>query len=272
VTDLGFDARGLRLHAKVRGEGPLTLLLHGWLDCCASFDLLAPLLPGRTVALDFRGHGDSAWLTGGFYHFIDYIADIDAALQHFSPERPARIVGHSMGGAIALLYCAARPERVTHLTMIDSLPMHVTPEEVPERAATYLADLRSFPRERRRIASVEEAAQRLRGNGFAERPAAILARGNTMPVEGGFAWKWDPLLRATSPLPVTDEIARAMVEKVTTPVFMIRAEHGVVPPEAEIRARFPSLQFKLAEVPGTGHHLHLEVPEVIARLIESNSP
>src|SRR2546430_10655465 len=80
-----FDVRGLKLHAIDRGQGRPTLLLHGWLDHAHSFDLLAPLLPGRTVALDFRGHGDSQWVgAGGFYHFIEYVADLDEDCEQLS--------------------------------------------------------------------------------------------------------------------------------------------------------------------------------------------
>ena len=91
-----LNVRGLKLHCVERGEGELTLMLHGWLDHAGSFDLLAPLLPGRTVAMDFRGHGDSQWVgPGGFYHFVEYIADLDGALEVLSPQEPVRIVGHS---------------------------------------------------------------------------------------------------------------------------------------------------------------------------------
>src|ERR1700760_2125151 len=131
------------MHARVRGQGPLTLLLHGWLDHAGSFDTLAPLLPGRTAALDFRGHGDSAWVgPGGFYHFIDYLADIDGAIEALSPKEPVRIVGHSMGAASALLYLAARPERVTSLTLIDALPILAPVSDVPGRVTPHLADPR----------------------------------------------------------------------------------------------------------------------------------
>src|SRR5256886_9851533 len=156
-----FDVRGLKLHAIDRGQGRPTLLLHGWLDHAHSFDLLAPLLPGRTVALDFRGHGDSQWVgPGGFYHFVEYIADLDGALELLSPQEPVRIVGHSMGAAAALIYAATRPARVSHLTMIDAVPLSISTEEIPARLGSYLEDLRHLPRKPRRVESVEDAAPR----------------------------------------------------------------------------------------------------------------
>jgi pimeloyl-ACP methyl ester carboxylesterase len=100
-----LDVRGLKLHCLERGEGELSVLLHGWLDHAGSFDRLAPLLPGQTVAIDFRGHGDSQWAgAGGFYHFVEYIADLDGALEVLSPQEPVRIVGHSMGAAVLWAY------------------------------------------------------------------------------------------------------------------------------------------------------------------------
>src|SRR4051812_22848283 len=173
-----FDVRGLKLHAIDRGQGRPTLLLHGWLDHAHSFDLLAPLLPGRTVALDFRGHGDSQWVgAGGFYHFVEYVADLDEVAEQLSPDQPIRIVGHSMGAAAALVYAAARPGRVEHLTMIDAVPLKISTDEVPARFASYLQDLRKTQRKRQRVESIADAAERLKRNNRAlsARAAAILA-------------------------------------------------------------------------------------------------
>jgi pimeloyl-ACP methyl ester carboxylesterase len=277
VLDSFFEVRGLRLHAKVRGDGPLTLLLHGWLDHAGSFDLLAPLLPGRTVAIDFRGHGDSAWLgPGGFYHFIDYLADIDGAVEHFGAGEPVRIVGHSMGAASALLYCGAQPGRISHLTMIDALPITQEPKDVPPRVTKHLEDLRATPakRERRKVASVEDAAERLmRNNASLKREAAlVLAQGNVAHVESaassnGFAWKWDPLLRARSPLPVTQDIVGLLAAQVTTKLLLLRAEKGILPDEGELRSRLPMLRYDLHTIPSTGHHVHLDAPDEVARLV-----
>ena len=268
-----IDVRGLKLHAIERGEGPLTLLLHGWLDHARSFDLLAPLLPGRTVALDFRGHGDSQWTgAGGFYHFVEYIADIDGALEQLSPAEPARIVGHSMGAAAGLIYAAARPARVSHLTMIDAVPLSISTQEIPARLTSYLEDLRKSPRKRRTVDSLEDAAQRLLRNNASLSPegARILAEGGVSPdpeQDGLLAWKWDPLLRAHSPLPVTEDAVQLIAASVTAPVLVIRGEHGMLVPEEDLRARFPHLRMTVETIPGTGHHVHLDAPAEVARRI-----
>src|SRR6478736_5076561 len=89
---LRLDVRWLSLHARVCGElsSPVVILLHGWLDHSGSHDRLVEALHSQaaasgealcTVALDFRGHGDSAWVgAGGFYHLVEYVADLDGAL------------------------------------------------------------------------------------------------------------------------------------------------------------------------------------------------
>jgi pimeloyl-ACP methyl ester carboxylesterase len=268
-----FDVRGLKLHAIDRGEGAPSLLLHGWLDHAHSFDLLAPLLPGRTVALDFRGHGDSQWVgAGGFYHFLEYVADIDEVAEQLSPDAPLRIVGHSMGAAAGLIYAAARPTRVRHLTMIDAVPLSISTQEVPARLTSYLADLRKTQRKRRLVASVEDAAERLRKNNASLSPAGarLLAEHGISPdpeQDGLLAWKWDPLLRAHSPLPVTEEQVQLICAQATAPILAIRGEHGMLSPEEELRARFPHLKLSVQTIPGTGHHVHLDAPDAVAAAI-----
>jgi len=270
-----LDVRGLRLHCVERGEGEMTLLLHGWLDHAGSFDLLAPLLPGRTVALDFRGHGDSQWAgPGGFYHFVEYIADLDGALEILSPQEPVRIVGHSMGAAAALIYAALRPGRVSHLTMMDAVPLSISTEEIPARLTSYLEDLRHTPRKRRRVESIEYGAQRLMRNNpsLSEKTARLLAAGGISPdpeQENALAWKWDPLLRAHSPLPISEPVLQLVCAQATTPILVIRGETGMLPHEPQLRARFPHLQMSVQTVPGIGHHVHLDAPEEVAKLIRA---
>jgi pimeloyl-ACP methyl ester carboxylesterase len=271
-----LDVRGLRLHCVERGEGEMTLLLHGWLDHAGSFDLLAPLLPGRTVALDFRGHGDSQWVgPGGFYHFVEYIADLDGALEILSPQEPVRIAGHSMGAAAALIYAALRPGRVSHLTMMDTVPLSISTEEIPARLASYLEDLRHTPRKRRRVESIEDGAQRLVRNNpsLSEKAARLLAAGGISPdpeQENALAWKWDPLLRAHSPLPISEPVLQLVCAQATTPILVIRGETGMLPHEPELRARFPHLKMSVQTVPGTGHHVHLDAPEEVAKLVRAS--
>ena len=275
MNHLLFDVRGLKLHALERGQGEPVLLLHGWLDHAHSFDLLAPLLPGRTVALDFRGHGDSQWVgAGGFYHFLEYVADIDEVVEQVSPQAPIRIVGHSMGAAAGLIYAAARPARVAHLTLIDAVPLSISPQEIPARLTSYLADLRKTPRKRRRVDSVADAAARLLRNNasLSAASAQLLAEHGVSPdpeQDGMLAWKWDPLLRAHSPLPVTEEAIQLICAQAAAPILAIRGEKGMMAPEPELRARFPHLKLSVETIAGTGHHVHLDAPEAVARLIGS---
>jgi pimeloyl-ACP methyl ester carboxylesterase len=265
-----LPVRGLQLNAIERGSGETTLLLHGWLDHAHSFDLLAELLPGRTVALDFRGHGDSQWAPlASFYHLVEYLGDVDAVLEQTGATR---IVGHSMGGAVALLYAAARPDRLRHVTLLDSAPLTIQSSEIPARVSAWLDDLK-MPRARRRVASVEDAAARMmRFNaGLTAASAHLLAQHGVSPDGDGLAWKWDPWLRAHSPLPFTEGALQALLPCVQAPVLLLRAGKGMTAEAPELQARLSGVpKLRIETVPDAGHHLHLDAPAEVARRIVSS--
>ena len=245
IRERSVSVRGLSLRTRERGpeDGPASFLLHGWLHHRGSFDLLAPLLPDRTVAYDQRGHGDSAWVgAGGFYHLVEYVGDLDGLVRELAPAGRLRLVGHSMGGAICLLYAAARPERVSHVTLLDAAPLLIPPDDVPRRMSGWLDDL-ARPRERRPVASIEDASERLLRADPQLRPEAarLLAESGIGPDPerpGTLVWKWDPLLRARSPLPYTQDVLPVWTEDEAGPYQTLPYPGSHWHPAGE-RVRYP---------------------------------
>jgi pimeloyl-ACP methyl ester carboxylesterase len=155
---------------------------------------------------------------------------------------------------------------VQHLTLIDGAPLAIAPAEIPERLTSYLDDLRSLKREPSRVDSLDDAISRMRrfNAALSPRAARLLAEAGLKDL----SWKWDPLQRVHSPLPVTEEAVRLIVANVTAKVLAIKGESGFLQDEPELRVRFPSLRMDYQSIKGAGHHVHLDAPEAVARLIQ----
>jgi epoxide hydrolase 4 len=116
-------ANGVRLHYVASGEGPLVLFLHGfpefwyaWKEQLAEFgkDHLA-------VAPDLRGFNLSDKPPGlDRYRYVDYLADIRALADRFSPGRKFVLVGHDIGGALSWRFATAYPDRLEKLVIINA--------------------------------------------------------------------------------------------------------------------------------------------------------
>ena len=119
-SDCYTELRGLPFHYRDwGGDGRPVLLLHGLASTCHIWDLVAPLLAAdfRVVALDQRGHGQSAQVDDG-YDFATVRGDAAAFIEHLGWQRPI-IVGHSWGADVALELAAARPELASGLIFVD---------------------------------------------------------------------------------------------------------------------------------------------------------
>jgi pimeloyl-ACP methyl ester carboxylesterase len=271
----------LSLHAIERNPfgDPTLLFLHGWLDHCHSFDWVSAELPAgwRQIALDFRGMGQSAHLTdGGLYHFTDYLADVESALVSMGVEK-VHLVGHSLGGSVALAYAAANPERVLTVTAIESLgPAGGRPEATAERLRGFVADL-GKPRRRRTYPSVEDAAARVRENNssLSERAALHLARfGTRVSSNGGVEFTFDPAHRGRFGFSYDEEQLLAILGAVRPPVQLIHGTKGFTFDDEKMKARMARLGSPTPIAVQGGHHVHLDSPKEVAfhlkRFIEAH--
>ncbi len=144
VQDRWLDLRGLTFHYRDWGRSPSAVpmvLLHGLASQSHIFDLVAPRLAEnfRVVALDQRGHGESAKPETG-YDFENVCADLLAFIDALKFKRTF-LVGHSWGGNVALQFAAQCPERTAALVLVDGgfLDIQARPEMTWERTANDLA-------------------------------------------------------------------------------------------------------------------------------------
>ena len=272
--------RGLRHQLTTwRGErAEPVFLLHGWMDTGDTFQFLADAMPDQRtlVAPDWRGFGRSEWPPDGYW-FPDYYADLDALLEQLSPREPATLVGHSMGGNIALLYAGIRPERVRRVVCIEGFGLARTqPEQAPGRYREWLRQLRepasfaSFP-------SLESFAHFLlrRNPRLTPERALFVARSWTERTEGGTVRvRSDPAHKRVNPVLYRREEAEACWREVAAPVlYVIGGKSDFVrrlgaEAEPAYMARFVR-RLETCTIPDAGHMVHHEQPELLAQAIEA---
>jgi pimeloyl-ACP methyl ester carboxylesterase len=122
-------------------------MLHGWMDVAASFQFVVDALADErhVIALDWRGFGATDTPAGDTYFFHEYLGDLETVLDAlFGAGRgPLDLLGHSMGGNVAMLYSGVRPDKVRRLVNLEGFGMpRSRPEQAPKRLAFWLAGLK----------------------------------------------------------------------------------------------------------------------------------
>ncbi|MDE1183945.1 alpha/beta hydrolase [Paraburkholderia sp.] len=282
-----IDVRGVRLHVRRWGhrDAPALFMLHGWMDVAASFQFVVDALGDnwQVIAPDGRGFGLSGWPVaaqgGGSYWFPDYVADLDALLDHYAPSGEVNLVGHSMGANIVCLYAGVRPERVRRVVDLEGFGLAPgKASQAPKRLRGWLDELREPP-QLRGYASLDDVAARLIKTNprLAPSRARFLAAHWSKPDgNGGHMLLADPAHKLRGPSLYRLDEVMAVWSQVQAKVLHIEAAGsptlasiaGDIPLD-EFKARFsafPNWREKIID--DAGHMVHHDQPEQVAALID----
>ncbi|WP_334135192.1 alpha/beta fold hydrolase [Tepidimonas sp.] len=295
---------------KPSPDRPPLWLLHGWMDVGASWQFVVDALTHdrHCVAPDWRGFGltraahlppdtdPPPYGAADHYLFADYLADLDFLIERVNrrlrraAHAPVDLVGHSMGGNVAMLYAGVRPQRVRRLVNLEGFGLPASqPTQAPRRYAAWLDELHALHEGTLTLKTypgVEGVARRLmktnrrlsadRAHWLARhwgRPAEPAQPDGTWIIRGDAAHKV-----RSSQLYRLDEVL-AVHAAIEAPVLVVVASddslaqwfpHG----EHSLAEFFRRLQVvphcRIERVQDAGHMLHHDQPQRVAALIETH--
>ena len=256
-------------------DSPPILLLHGWMDCGAGFQLLVDQLPDDwpLVAIDWPGYGRSARRTDRYW-FADHVAELDWLAGVLSPDRPVRLIGHSMGGTVASIYAGVRPARVEWVANLEGFGMPELPHaQFPAYVESWLDALKAPPiaRHYNELEALALALQRANPR-LPTANARYLAGAWTRAVDGGFEMLADPRQQLPTPIRYTRADLEACWARVRAPLLLLHGAESnfmqrAMGPDAldRLRALMPSM--RAGCIADAGHLLPHEQPAQVAQAL-----
>jgi pimeloyl-ACP methyl ester carboxylesterase len=248
------------------GEGEPLVLVHGAGTSSAIWHRVMPLLADgrRVVAPDVPGYGGSPAAGRGFA--LEEVTDnLVAGLEEAHVPAPYDLVGHSMGGALAILLAARHPDRVRRLVLVAPAGLAA----LPRLAAGLLGAVAApFAHARRTLATPlagSALVRRLALAGVARDGARVPAEhARTVLASSAGATRIGPGLASAA----TADL-RAALGDVRAPLGLVWGEHDpVIPPRRVdvIREARPGVELRV--VPDTAHAPMLERPEAFCAALE----
>jgi len=265
VSDELIELRGLRFHyrdwASNKPDAPDLVLLHGFTGHARTWDAFAEAMTDRyrVLALDQRGHGQTAWASADAYGADEMQADLAAFVGALGLKR-FTLLGLSMGGGVAIHYAGTRPPELAALVIVD-----IAPEVEPAGAGRIQASVRTTDVFESRDEAF--AAARAADSTPPEAHHRHRIEHNLMRTEDGrWTWRYDRALRAPGAVRVRDpEAGWRAVANIAVPTLLIRGEiSDLVSPEIAERMLKANANIRLTTVKGAGHSVPLDQPEGFA--------
>ncbi len=268
-----ISLRGIDYHINEWGDedAPLFVYLHGWADTGSTFQFVVDALKSdwHVVAPDWRGFGNTAYRTESSW-FPDYLADLNALLEVYSPGVPVRLVGHSMGANVASLYAGTMPERVTSIVNIEGFGLHDSdPNDAPQRYREWLESGRASP-EFSTYPDFESLAMRIRKRspGLSNAEADFVAREWAREDSGVVRLRADPRHKLPNPVLYRRAEAEACWRKVIAQVLLVSGDRSPFADRFGSTSELPFPHQRSTTVSDAGHMIHFEAPQRLAEQIE----
>jgi pimeloyl-ACP methyl ester carboxylesterase len=264
-----YFSQRLRLHYVDWGNAgaPPLLLVHGGRDHCRNWDWVAGHLARdwHIIAPDLRGHGDSEWSKDGSYTMPGYIYDL-AQLIHQLRVAPLTLIGHSLGGNIALRYAGLYPENVARLIAIEGLgaspkmQAQRLAKPFPERMRAWIDAQRGLSgRLPRRYATIEDAFKRMQEENkhlTPEQARHLTQHGVNQNEDGTYSWKFDNYVRSWPPYDMRSADIEALWARIACPTLLIYGRESWASNPAEDGRAQHFRSAEIVAIDGAGHWVH----------------
>ncbi len=283
-----LSIRNLRYHlttwgdeSLVSAQHPPLVMLHGWMDVGASFQFVVDALAEIegdsrfVVALDWRGFGLTETPGADTYWFADYLADLDAVLDALFPNGAVDLLGHSMGGNVAMSYGGVRPERIRRLVNLEGFGMpEAQPHQAPKRLVQWLDELRQ-PTQLRPYDSLQAVADRLIKNNpllTPDKAAWLAPHWAGQGDDGQWHIRGNPAHKRVNPMLYRKEEVLAAWRLISAPVLWVEGDQTDVAkwwghryPRSDFEARLAVVpRVERALLSPCGHMLHHDQPQALA--------
>jgi pimeloyl-ACP methyl ester carboxylesterase len=263
-TDQFVSVNGLRLHYLDWGNAskPPLVMLHGIGRDAHSFDHIAPRFSRdyHVIAVDLRGHGDSAWHPDGAYLVEDLVKDLEGLVEQRG-LRGLVLLGNSTGGRVVQAYAGLHPDRVRALVVED-----VGPERPADIAAGFA---RRVQQEANGWSSEDELVAHLRTQDSKTSEELLRAHAHSATKrrdDGRLVWKRDPnLVKGFVPTELWQYVRR-----ITSPTLYVLGGRSTIVSAAtqeQLKKTIPGCE--IVVMPGIGHYPHLEAPTEYVDLIRA---
>jgi pimeloyl-ACP methyl ester carboxylesterase len=321
IRGLNYHVRTWGQRRPYNPQDPSTIplvMVHGWMDVSASFQFVVDAFKADhyVVAPDWRGYGLTTGAPTDNYWMPDYLADldflIDALLTHPTlngaldqsashrlegsgdnsgntrvPPLQIDLLGHSMGGNIAMLYAGIRPERIRRLINLEGFGLpRTTPDQAPKRYAQWMDQLKKFHRNELDLtpypSAAGVAARLMKTNRRLSPDKALwLAQhwAQEVQIPGGVQWQilGDPAHKIINANLYQADEAIALYQQISAPLLAVEAAENEM-------GKWYSGKFTLADyherlgfvancqiqtVADAGHMMHHDQPQVLAHMIET---
>lgn len=250
--------QGVDLHFRTFGSGPPLILLHGLFGSGDNWLTLARQWSTHyTIYLpDLRNHGRSAWTKTHDYRSM---AEDVWRLMDLCGLPTAHLLGHSMGGKVAMTMALRAPERVSTLLVVDIAPRIYQLHEHQQLLTTLAAvDLTAFENRTQLDAYLAPKITRTDTRQF-------ILKNIYRSDEGLFAWRMNVQGLLANLHSVGDDSPFVEGRSVQLPALFIAGGASTYirdSDEAIIRALFPRAQ--VVRIPGAGHWVHSEAPDALS--------
>jgi pimeloyl-ACP methyl ester carboxylesterase len=264
-----LTVNGLALHYLEWGkpEAAPIVCVHGYTSSAQAFNALARHLQDRyrILALDVRGHGESAWSPTGAYRYADQASDLAVFARQVGLDKFV-LVGTSMGGIIAMAYAAEHGERLSGLVINDIGPeAEAGTQRITQMVGGRPDDFATLEEAIAYRAAVSPITAARPGQDQRELALGVLRR----RADGRWVWKMDPAYirqRVEHGPPPRPPLWPAL-HALTCPTLVVWGVESDVLSEAQVLRMLDALpRGELVRVPGIGHAPTLVEPVVLAAL------